>query len=206
MYVVTFILPGPSKVDVSMNAQCKSFKWAIISFIFLRAVGMAIENIRESRDWNGPRIVVLLRQTQCILSTFSFKFSLCIYNYHSQDLFFSVNLQNSVLQISSLLCCAQEGGSLHMSHPVSFSVVINCKLGVCIRISQGDFFQTHLSRSQLTYWGERTCDQWELSLSISDEFSSLTHLQSHWETNCYDFPICLLNSALSVLEQTTSVT
>lgn len=39
---------------------------------------------------------------QCILSTFSFEFSLRIYNYHSQDLFSSVNLQNCVLHISSL--------------------------------------------------------------------------------------------------------
>lgn len=59
----TFVLPGPSEVHFSANAQCKSFKWVIISFIFLRAVVMTIKNIRESRDWNGPRTVILLRQT-----------------------------------------------------------------------------------------------------------------------------------------------
>ena len=33
----------------------------IISFIIFRVVVTVIENMRESRDWKGPKAVILLR-------------------------------------------------------------------------------------------------------------------------------------------------
>lgn len=43
------------------QAHCRSFKWVIISFIIFRVVVTVIENMRESRDWKGPKAVILLR-------------------------------------------------------------------------------------------------------------------------------------------------
>lgn len=168
------------------RAQCKSFKWVIISFIIFKEVVTVSENIGESRDWNNLKAIILLGQTQCILSKFSFKFFLFIQNHYGQELFLNVNLQHSTLQIHSLLCCAQGGDSSHVSHPV-LRGMDQSKLGrFC--------------------WGGRACGQWELSWGMSDGFPSLNHPQCNWATNYYNIHTCLLNSALSVLEQTTPVT